>query len=147
MKRLFATFALTLLGLSAFGATRNERAELEAVYRGMARAFASKDIHGYTACWVPAIRWFPPRSSATTALTKGKAELLRDLREEFRHGDKVSRDYGFTSFAADPERVTVDLAVSTVHSGPPSVAHIGSERHHWFKAGGRWWLSRIEAIG
>ena len=147
MKRLLAIIALSSMAASALCRAPNERAEIEAMYKSMSKAFAAKDAKGYTASWAPAIRWFPPRRASTTMLTKGRAELMHDLRVEFGHGDKISQDYGFTHFDTETDKATVDLAVSTTHTGSMNFSHTSSERHHWLKAGGRWWLSRIEAIG
>lgn len=134
---------LALAALSAVAPARNERAELEAVYRNLARAFAAKDIKGYIANWAPAIRWFPRAS--TTTLTKPRAQLIKELKVEFASKDKIAEDFTFFRFDTEPERATVDLFVLITH-GAPGNTRTMSERHHWLKLGGRWWLSRIEAI-
>jgi hypothetical protein len=145
MKRLIPLIALAAVSAAA-PAARNERAELEAVYKSLSKAFSAKDVKAYSANWAPAIRWFPPRKASTTMLTKPRAQLLRDLRVEFAGKDKVSQDFTFFRIDAEPERATVDLAVLITHGGPAGSTRSTSERHHWLKAGGRWWLSRIEAV-
>lgn len=124
----------------------NERAELESVYKAMSRAFAQKDVKVYTSFWTPAIRWFPPKSAAATTLTRDRADLVRDLKVEFARKDRVTEDFALVHFEADKERATIDLAVSISHAGSAKSRTVQSERHHWLKAGGRWWLSRIEAL-
>jgi len=140
---------LVLFGLAAVAPCRGrtERAEIELVYRNMQKAYADKDIKAYSANWTPAIRWFPPHKAFSATLTKGRAELLHDLRVEFAKPERVSQDYTFIRFDTESDRATVDLAVSITRFGHSPLLHTTSERHHWLKAGGRWWLSRVEAIG
>jgi hypothetical protein len=145
MKRLVPLIALAALAAVA-PAARNEQTELESVYRSMSKAFSAKDIRGYSSTWAPAIRWFPPRKASTTQSTKPRAQLLRELRVEFAGKDKVAQDFTFFHFETDPERATVDLAVLITHGGTAGSTRSLSERHHWLKAGGRWWLSRIESV-
>jgi hypothetical protein len=145
MKRLTPLIALTALAAVA-PAARTERAELEAVYKSLSKAFAAKDIKAYSSNWAPAIRWFPPRKASTTMSTKPRAHLLRDLRVEFAGKEKVAQEFTFFRMDAETERATVDLAVLITHGGPSGTTRSASERHHWLKAGGRWWLSRIEAV-
>ncbi|AIE83470.1 DUF4440 domain-containing protein [Fimbriimonas ginsengisoli] len=147
MKRLLPLLTLVALAAVAPARARSERAELEAMYKSMSKAFSAKDVKGCTAMWAPAIRWFPPRKASMTTLTRTRAALLHDLRVEFSRNDKVAEDFTFFHFDADPARATVELAVSISHWGPMNTSRTLSERHHWLKAGGRWWLSRIEAIG
>lgn len=146
MNKILPVLALAALTGLASARARNERAEIESMYKSMSKAFASRDVKAYTACWTPAIRWFPPRGASTTTLTKGRANLLHDLRVEFAGHERVAQDFAFTHFNTDPEKATVDLAVSVTHLGVGAGSRTTSERHHWLKAGGRWWLSRIEAL-
>lgn len=125
----------------------SEKAEIETVYRSMTKAFASKSIRGYSSFWAPAVRWFPPKSKSTTLLTRSRAELLHDLVQEFSKRDRVSQEFVLARIETEVDRATVDLAVITTHIGPSTTSTTLTERHHWLKAGGRWWLSRIEAIG
>ena len=139
--------ALVALAAVAPARARNERAEIESMYKLMSKAFSAKDIKTYSSYWTPAIRWFPPRRVAISTPTRTRSDLLHDLRVEFSRRDRVAQEYAFIHFDTDPDRATVDLAVSTTHLGATSFSRTLSERHHWLKAGGRWWLARIEAIG
>lgn len=125
---------------------RSQRAELESVYKNMSRAFASKDVRLYSSYWAPAIRWFPPKAVSATMLTRDRADLLHDLRVEFSKKDRVAQEFALVRVDSEKERATVELAVSTTHLGTSPSSRTVSERHHWLKAGGRWWLSRIEAL-
>jgi ketosteroid isomerase-like protein len=147
MKKLLLVLAIAALAGLAPARARNERAEIEALYKSMSKAFAAKDVTGCSAYWAPAIRWFPPRSASTTTLTKGRANLLHDLRVEFASHKRVEEDFALSHVDTDPAKATIELAVSVTYLGPSTGAHTLSERHHWLKAGGRWWLSRIEALG
>jgi len=147
MKRLLLPIALLTLCAVASARARNERSEIEVIYKSMSKAFSAKDAKGYSSCWTPAIRWFPPRKQALTTVTRDRASLMHDLRVEFSKRDKVAQDFAFIRFETEPERATVELAVSITHKGVSESSRSFSERHHWFKAGGKWWLSRIEALG
>lgn len=147
MKRLLPLIVSVGMATVAMAHAPNERAELESVYKAMSRAFATKDVKLYTSFWTPAIRWFPPKSISTTTLTRDRADLTHDLRVEFSKKDRVTEDFALVRVDADKERATVELAVSITHlNGAVSSKTVSSQRHHWLKAGGRWWLSRIEAL-
>jgi len=146
MKRLLIP-ALAALAAVSYAHAPNERAELESVYKAMSRAFSSKDVKLYSSFWTPAIRWFPPKSASATTLTRDRSDLIRDLKVEFSKKDRITEDFALVHFEADKERATIDLAISISHVGTANKSRtVQSERHHWLKAGGRWWLSRIEAL-
>lgn len=147
MKRPAPALALVALCAAAHGRMKPERVQIENVYKAMETAYEHKDLKGYTSNWAPAIRWIPSSKAASSTLVRSRADLMRDLRVEFSTPDRVAQTHGYLRFDTEPERATVDLVVNTTRAGSKMPFRSVAERHHWLKAGGRWWLSRIEALG
>jgi hypothetical protein len=147
MVKVYMLAGLLVLATLGHARVKKERVELETAYKSMSRAFSLKDVRGYTAFWTPAVRWFPPHHLSSAMLTKGRADLVHDLRVEFSKPDRTAQVFAFSRFESEADKATIDLAISTTHIGSSYTTHTFSERHHWLRAGGRWFLCRIEAVG